>query len=365
MVRPATPLGPVGLILPTFPQTIQPSWSAISPSSRTTGSTAGTGTPDAETACDPLAELAETCRAAEALGVDALWATDHLFWHGPALECMTALTVAATATRRAMLGTCVVQLPLRQAPAIAKQAASLQSLTQGRMVLGVGVGSHAGEYEVSGIDYATRGHQLDEGIAQVRRAWASGSSIAGGDSAGEAVAGGDAAAGDMAGGHIAVGDIAGGSSDRYRQLPAPPAIPLWVGGSSEAALRRAASSADGWIPMLLAPEEYSAALARLAKEIDRADRADDAVTRSVVLFASIDDDTDEGLRRGTAWMSSLYGIPAKAFRRHLVVGSAESVARTVTDYRVAGAEHVVLYITDDQPLPQVDRLMAALSLSAA
>ena len=335
MVRPATPLGPVGLILPTFPQTIQPSWSAISPSSRTSGSTTQTGSPRPEQACDPLVELAETCRAAEELGVGALWATDHLFWHGPALECMTALTVAATATRRAMLGTCVVQLPLRQAPAVAKQAASLQSLTQGRMVLGVGVGSHAGEYEVSGIDYATRGRQLDEGIAQVRRAWASGAGEAG-------------------------GDIAGGSSDRYRQLPAPPAIPIWVGGSSEVALRRAASTADGWIP-----EEYRAALARLAKELERADRPDDAVTRSVVLFASIDDDTDEGLRRGTAWMSSLYGIPAKAFRRHLVVGSAKSVARTVTDYWEAGAEHVALYITDDQPLPQVDRLMAALSLSAA
>lgn len=339
MVRPATPLGPVGLILPTFPQTIQPSWSAISPSSRTSGSTARTGSPGAEQACDPLVELAETCREAEALGIGALWATDHLFWHGPALECMTALTVAATATRRAMLGTCVVQLPLRQAPAVAKQAASLQSLTQGRMVLGVGVGSHAGEYEVSGIDYATRGRQLDEGISQVRRAWESGSEDA--------------------------GDIGGGNRDRYRQLPGPPAIPIWVGGSSEVALRRAASSADGWIPMLLAPEEYRAALVRLAKELERADRPEDAVTRSVVLFASIDDDTDEGLRRGTEWMSSLYGIPAKAFRRHLVVGSAESVARTVTDYRAAGAEHVALYITDDQPLPQVDRLMAALSLSAA
>ncbi len=340
MVRPATPLGPVGLILPTFPQTIQPSWSGISPPSRTTGSTTATGTSGPVQDSDPLLELAETCRSAEALGVGALWATDHLFWHGPALECMTALTVAATATRRVVLGTCVVQLPLRQPPAVAKQAASLQSLTQGRLVLGVGVGSHAGEYEVSGIDYATRGRQLDEGIIQVRRAWESGAGETG-------------------------GDVAGGNGDRYRQLPAPPAIPIWVGGSSEVALRRAASSADGWIPMLLAPEEYRAALDRLAKELERAGRPDDAVTRSVVLFASIDDDSAEGLRRGTAWMSSLYGIPAKAFRRHLVVGSADSVARTVTDYRSAGAEHVVLYITDDRPLPQVDRLMAALSLSAA
>jgi alkanesulfonate monooxygenase SsuD/methylene tetrahydromethanopterin reductase-like flavin-dependent oxidoreductase (luciferase family) len=253
---------------------------------------------------------------------------------------MTVLAVAATATCRAMLGTCVVQLPLRQAPAVAKQAASLQSLTQGRIVLGVGVGSHAGEYDVSGIDYGTRGRRLDEGIAQLRRAWESGA-------------------------NVTAGGITGTNADRYRQLPAPPAIPIWVGGSSEVALRRAASSADGWIPMLLAPEEYRAALARLAKELDRADRPDDAVTRSVVLFASIDDDPDEGLRRGTAWMSSLYGIPAKAFSRHLVVGSAETVARTVTTYREAGAEHVALYITDDQPLPQVDQLMAALPSSTA
>jgi alkanesulfonate monooxygenase SsuD/methylene tetrahydromethanopterin reductase-like flavin-dependent oxidoreductase (luciferase family) len=289
---------------------------------------------------DPIAELAETCRAAEALGVDALWATDHLFWHGPAVECMTALTVAATATQRAMLGTCVIQLPLRQAAAVAKQAASLQSLTRGRIVLGVGVGSHAGEYEVSGIDYATRGRQLDDGIAQLRSSWGSGAGVA-------------------------VGDIAGSSAERYRQLPAPPAVPIWVGGSSEVALRRAASSADGWIPMLLSPEEYRAALDRLAKELDRADRPDDAVTRSVVLFATVDDDHDQGIRRGTEWMSTLYGIPAKAFRRHLVVGSAESVARTVGAYRQAGAEHVALYITDDRPLPQVDRLMAALASSTA
>ncbi len=287
-----------------------------------------------------MAELAETCRAAEALGVDALWATDHLFWHGPALECMTALTVAATSTRRAMLGTCVIQLPLRQAPVVAKQAASLQSLTQGRMVLGVGVGSHVGEYEASGIDFATRGRQLDKGIAQLRSSWKSGSGVQ-------------------------VGDTAGASADRYRQLPAPPAVPIWVGGSSEVALRRAASSADGWIPMLLAPEEYRAALDRLAKELDRADRPDDSVTRSVVLFAAVDDDRDKGLLRGTEWMSSLYGIPAKAFRRHLVVGSGESVAGMVAAYRDAGAQHVVLYITDDQPLPQVDRLMEALASSTA
>ena len=119
------------------------------------------------------------------MGADALWACDHLFWHGPSLEPMTALAIAATATDTATLGTCVIQLPLRQAPVVAKQAASLQTLTRGRFVLGVGVGSHAGEYEQAGLDYHARGRQLDAGIAELRRSWASGRGVTAGDTVGD------------------------------------------------------------------------------------------------------------------------------------------------------------------------------------
>jgi len=330
MVRPATRLGPVGLILPTLPQTTPPRWLGISP----TGSTPGT-TADGSDRPSPLAELAEVCRQAEACGAGALWATDHLFWHGPALESMVALAVAATATRRALLGTCVVQLPLRRAQAVAKQAASLQLLSEGRMVLGVGVGSHAGEYEQVGVDYHDRGRLLDEGIAELRRSWASGDGVT-------------------------AGDLEAGGAERYRQLPAPEAIPVWVGGSSEAALRRAATLADGWMPLFLDPTEYGSALERLAKEVDRAGRPAGAVTRAMVLFVSIDDDHARGVARGTGWMSSLYGIPARAFERHLVCGTAAEVAETVAAYRGAGAEHVGVYITEDRPLEKFERLMATL-----
>jgi alkanesulfonate monooxygenase SsuD/methylene tetrahydromethanopterin reductase-like flavin-dependent oxidoreductase (luciferase family) len=285
---------------------------------------------------DPIAHLAALCRQAEEAGADALWACDHLFWHGPSLESMMALAVAATATERATLGTCVVQLPLRQAPAVAKQAASLQTLTRGRFILGVGVGSHAGEYEQAGLDYRTRGRQLDAGIGELRRSWASGRGVSSGDTS-----------------------ATGG--ERYRQLPEPPAIPVWVGGSSEAALRRAATLADGWMPLFLQPAEYRQALERLAKEIDRAGRPADAVTPSIVLFVSIDRDPVVGARRGTGWMSSLYGIPAKAFDRHIVSGTADEVAEVIVAFRAAGAEHVATYVTADQPLEQFERLIAALA----
>lgn len=318
MERLAPPPGPIGFVLPTFVQDTVPPWA------ETSGRSA-----------DPLAALASLCGEAEALGADALWACDHLYWHGPSLECMTALTVAASGTTRASLGTCVMQLPLRQAPAVAKQAATLQTLSGGRLVLGVGVGSHPGEYARAGIDYHARGRLLDAGIGELRRSWASGQGVLRGDTESD-------------------------GADRYRQLPSPPAIPVWVGGSSEAALLRAAAMADGWMPLFLSPTDYGQAVERLAKELDRAGRAPDAVTPSMVLFCSVDDDPVLARQRGTTWMASLYGIPAKAFERHLVAGTADEVAGAMTSFRRAGAEHVTVYITADQPLEQFEQILAAL-----
>jgi alkanesulfonate monooxygenase SsuD/methylene tetrahydromethanopterin reductase-like flavin-dependent oxidoreductase (luciferase family) len=318
-----TPLGPIGLVLPTFLQEPAPS---------------RPGVPDTGTGYGPDdrgSDLAAVCSEAEQLGADALWACDHVFWHGPCLECMVALTVAAGATERSAVGTCVMQLPLRRATVVAKQAATLQTISGGRLVLGVGVGSHEGEYEAAGVDYHARGRLLDDGIAELRSSWAS-------------AQGAPAHA------------IEPGSPSPYRQLPAAPAIPVWVGGSSEAALRRAAALADGWMPLFLTPDAYRDALERLAKEVDRAGRAPDDVTPSIVLFVSIDDDPRRALDRGTAWMSSLYGIPAKAFARHLVSGTATEVAETIAAFSDAGAAHVAVYVTEDQPLGQFETLVAAL-----
>src|SRR6185437_5714934 len=202
-VPPIAGSGSVGLILPTTQWAFSPGQS---------GSTLGANKGTTNGVTD---WLVETCRAAEAAGAGALWAVDHLFWPSPMLECLTTLTVAATATRTATLGTCVLQLPLRRPAAVAKQAAALQLLSGGRFVLGVGAGSHPGEYEMAGVDFGDRGRQMDVGIAEVRAAWAS----------------------------------AGEPDVDYRQEPAPAPVPLWVGGSSDAARRRAARAADGWVPL--------------------------------------------------------------------------------------------------------------------
>ena len=247
---PAPATGGIGLILPTFPQ-----HSAALPNA---------------------AAVAEVCRRAEMGGAGALWVCDHLYWHGPALEALSALGVAAMATRHAAVGTCVLQLPLRHAPSVAKEAAALAHLSEGRLVLGVGVGTHRGEYAAAGVPFDNRGRRLDEGIDALRRAWA-----------------------------VAPGE-------RYAQLPAADPVPVWVGGSSEAALRRAARRGDGWIPLFLAPAEYAAALGRLDKEAERAGRDPGAVARAAVVFVSVGG-PDAG-ERGLSWMASLYGLPGRSSR---------------------------------------------------
>jgi len=80
----------------------------------------------------------------------------------------------------------------------------------------------------------------------------------------------------------------------------------------------------------------------------------------MVLFVSLDADRDRGVARGTGWMGSLYGLPPKAFERHLVAGTADEVAARVAEYRAVGARHVAVYVTDDEPIDQFTRLLEAL-----
>ena len=266
------------------------------------GSTSGVTTGTAQ-------HVSELCVRAEATGADSLWAVDHLFWPHPINECLTTLAIAAAATRRPTLGACVLQLPLRQPAAVAKQATALQQLSGGRFVLGVGVGSHPVEYARAAVDYHRRGHLMDEGIAAMQRAWTSGHEP-------------DAS---------------------YPQEPTSARVPLWIGGSSPAARRRAAAVGDGWVPLFLTPDDYAPALLALRAETAAAGRDPDDVEPAVVVFARVGPD-DEAPTKGAQWLSEMYGLPPRAFERHLVAGESETCADAFGRYVEAGARHIVVMV---------------------
>ncbi len=276
-------------------------------------------------------DLTELCRRAEVSGADSLWAVDHLFWPHPINECLTTLAVAATATEHLTLGSCVLQLPLRQPAVVAKEVTALQHLSDGRFVLGVGVGIHAGEYARAGVDFHRRGRLMDAGLAAVRQAWAS----------------------------------AGDPAPQYRQLPPSPPVPLWIGGSSAAARRRAAAVGDGWVPLFLDPDEYGTALTALREETEAAGRTPDAVLPAVVAFVHVGPDGDVARVQGSAWLSELYGLPPKAFHRHLVAGPPDTCAAELTRFAEAGARHIVVMVAGTGALAHFRSLRAAFVGSAA
>lgn len=190
---------------------------------------------------------------AEALGFDSIWTADHILVprtepepFGQLLETFTTLSYVAAKTQRVALGTSILVLPQREPILVAKQAATVDHLSNGRLSLGIGVGWIEREFEYLGADFAARGHRADEYIAALRELWTAKEP----QFAGDAVRFGDAI-----------------FSPRP---PRPNGIPILVGGASTQALRRAARSADGWHALDASPKKIRDATATLARfEPDR------------------------------------------------------------------------------------------------
>ena len=173
----------------------------------------------------PFAGAAEYWRwvdLCEAGGVDSLWQTDRLVSRQPILECMTAMAALAGRTRRLRFGMNVVSLALRDPVLLAKQCATIDVLSQGRLLPAFGIGSPLGpEWQALNIDTRTRGKRTDEALEIIARLWRE-------DSV------------DFAGTHYR---LAGAS---ISPKPVQPDLPMWIGGGSEAAIRRTARYGTGW-----------------------------------------------------------------------------------------------------------------------
>lgn len=209
------------------------------------------------------AAVAEIARTAEAAGFDGCFVTDHPFpgtaWLAAGghhtLDPFVALSFAAAATKRLRLQTHILVLPYRNPFLVAKAAASLDVLSGGRLILGVAAGYLEAEFAALGADYAARDELADEAIAAMKRAWSGEEVIMDGAS------------------FRAAGNL---MLPRPAQRPHPP---LWIGGNSKRAIRRAVELADGWVPFpnppALAAHSKTAVLASVSDLAQRIDYARD------------------------------------------------------------------------------------------
>jgi probable F420-dependent oxidoreductase len=164
----------------------------------------------------------------------------------PWLEPLTVLTAMATVTSRLRLSTGILIAPLRPAALLAKQVATLDVVSRGRMDLGVGVGWQKEEYDAQGLDFARRGDLLDDTMTACRALWSELPAT------------------------ISTGSIS--FEDTFcSPQPAQPRLPVWFSGTlSDRALRRIVALGDGWIPIMGATtDDVRAGAARIAAATDR------------------------------------------------------------------------------------------------
>jgi len=231
---------------------------------------------------------------AEQQGYDDIWASDHLAVPADApypptayiYEPFVTLTWAAAATSRIGLGTSVLVLPMRHPLETAKMLATLDQMSGGRLTVGAAVGWLEEEFDALGVPFNERGARGSETIETIRACWTQ-----------DPV--------NLKGKHVP------GDFKAMRTLPQPAhPIPIWVGGHSEAAYKRAVRLGDGWHGSRKTPEEVAPIVKRL-----RADRPEESFTLSLrQTWDALSDDAD-AIRRGVAAYREL-GIQHLMFQPH-------------------------------------------------
>ena len=264
------------------------------------------------------AQLLEWARRADARDFSSLGTIDRIVY--PNYEPLMALAAAAAVTERIRVATTILIAPYRASGAlVAKQAASLDRLSGGRLTLGVAVGGREDDYEVSGVDFHRRGRIMDAMLAEWERIW---------------------------GGETGIGPA-----------PAHGRPRLLIGGRADAAFERAARYGDGWIMGGGPPDQFAASVVKLHAAWEAAGRDGTPRTMSLAYFALGDraeEAADSYLRHYYGWL----GDDAAG----MIAGSAAKDADTVRAYarafEDAGCGELVFMPCDPDP-GQVDLLADA------
>jgi probable F420-dependent oxidoreductase len=251
-----------------------------------------------------LFAFAERC---ERWGVDSLWQTDRLHGEEGQLEALATMATLAGATERIKFGMNAVVASLRDPLVLAKQCATIDFLSRGRLLPVFGVGVEADPvWKATGRDPAGRGRRADELLEIAQRLWR-----------GEEV-------------HFE-GRFHRYAGARIAPLPVQQPLPCWIGGSSPAAIRRTARLGTGWLAGLSAPSEVARVIAAIRDELARTGRAIDDDHYGATLPCRIGE-PDASLAQRFARAGA--GAPP--------VGAPASIVARAREYLAAGASKLVL-----------------------
>jgi probable F420-dependent oxidoreductase len=277
--------------------------------------------------------LLSFCREAEAREIASLWVSDHVVFPRtetgehpggpfpfpsdmPYLEAVVALAAAATVTERAKLGASVFILGHRHPVVMAKMLSTIDVLSGGRLICGVGVGWWEEELSLLGVPYRQRGRQADEMIKVFKTLWTDEHPS-------------------FEGRFYTIPDV--GFSPKPLQKPHPPIV---VGGDSPGAFRRTVALADGWHATAATPEQAAVALDRLRAAAEAAGRPFESISLSIrfnvkATPGSVRERRQEIVDRLAAYKALGFGEVLLDFRRDSLDEMLDDLDAMATEVRPA------------------------------
>ena len=276
--------------------------------------------------------LVDLAVQAEELGFSAAWIGDSLLAK-PRAEPLTVLAAVAAATQRIDLGTAVLLASMRNPAQLAQQAATVDALSGGRLILGVGAGPPAPEvnadFDVVGADFDRRGTQMMQIVSDARALWRAEDTP---------------------------------TAQRLQPVCATEGGPrLWLGGSGPRGLERAGRHFDGWFPTAPAVDAFASQLVTMRSHAADAGRNPASITAAAYLTVNIGD-PDTAAAEVDEHSKLYYGAPAEVVRRMLGTqsGTPDEITAWLQSYIDAGCEHISIRLASSDVDTQLHRLVELL-----
>lgn len=267
-------------------------------------------------------ELIEYGVEMERLGFDSLWVWDHVLLgvepYFPVLDALSMITAVAARTSRIRLGTGILILPVRNALLLAKQAATIDQISKGRLILGLASGWYKREFDGLGVDFHKRGRLTDHNLEVMTRLWTE---------------------------HEVDGEIGPYNLRNARMYPKPftqPRPPLLIGGYVDRVLKRAATRGDGWLTYFYTTEGFIRSWDKVKGFALEAGRDPDELTNANQLPIIIGD-PDKNRERMMEWLTTEwdYASWSESTTDSAIMGTPEQCVEQLQAHLDAGVHKII------------------------
>lgn len=296
--------------------------------------------------CPSGSELRAAAECADSSEMHSLWVTDRTIAGMPWLDALTVLGALATATRRVQIGTSVLVLARRNPVHVAHALASVEHLSDGRLIAGIGVGNaqvSTPEFDIAGVDIAERGRLTDQYVDLLRDLWTKDS----------------------------VDRVGSGWRCAGTSLQPRPErhVPIWIGGAGRSARIRAGRVGDGWLAVFSSPDTFPTQWADVQSAARRQGRDAGDIVPATYLFGAIDDDGTSARETLDAVLPGFLGAPLDAVADTCIWGTPEQWLGRLEAWRAAGVRQVNVALFTRRLVHDIDiiadRVLPFLSGSAS